>query len=211
VFVDFRAPAGDGTGRLFDGQPGVPFVTVASNELGVPSSSLLEVVQRSIGRDEFFAGLYILACLNGLSGRFVLALGSEGWVAAILAINVFVLFACYAGISAILSEKREPVRSVDLAVGVIFLVLVALPVFALSWVAVVLLSGYILCFANSPDRRRGALILLALTVPMLWGRVLFQFFAKPILEADAILLRRSLGRTGLVIWFDSGMIQATCS
>ena len=49
----------------------------------------------------------------------------------------------------------------------------------MSWVAVTGLSLYILLFANDgPERRRGALILLALTVPMLWSRLFFQFFAQ---------------------------------
>src|SRR5262249_43183778 len=35
--------------------------------------------------------------------------------------------------------------------------------------------------------RRGALILLALTVPMLWSSLLFRFFTVPILRIDASL------------------------
>src|SRR5262245_65662568 len=94
-------------------------------------------------------------------------------------INVIVLFACYAGLAAILAEQKDEIRSTDLAVGVVFLCFVILPIFSLSWVAVTGLSLYILLFANSrSERRRGALILLALTVPMLWSRLLFQFFAK---------------------------------
>jgi exosortase/archaeosortase family protein len=66
----------------------------------------------------------------------------------------------------------------------------------LSWVGVTGLSLYILLFANAgPERRRGALILLALTVPMLWSRLLFQFFAKLILDIDATLVASILGTT----------------
>jgi exosortase/archaeosortase family protein len=48
------------------------------------------------------------------------------------------------------------------------------------------LSLYILFFANGgAERRRGALILLALAFPMLWSRLFFQLFARPLLTLDA--------------------------
>jgi len=160
-------------------------------------------------RDEFFAGLYILGCANGLLGRIILSSHFEGWTGAILAVdmNVIVLFAAFAGVSALLEEKNEAIRAADLAVAVAFLGLVILPIFAVSWVAVTGLSLYILFFANGGSgRRRGALILLALTVPMLWSRLLFQFFAKPILDIDATLVASLLGtnRVGNMVEFVDG-------
>ena len=122
-------------------------------------------------------------------------------------INVIVLFACFAGISTVLSEKKDKIRSADLAVAVIFLFLVMLPICPLSWLAVTGLSLYILLFANGgSERRRGAIILLALTVPMLWSRLLFQFFAKPILNIDATFVAWLLGtdRVGNMVHFADG-------
>jgi len=64
---------------------------------------------------------------------------------------------------------------------------------------------------------RGALILLALTAPMLWSRLLFQIFAKPILDIDATLVSMLLGtgRTGNMVRFldDSGsmVVLPACS
>jgi hypothetical protein len=61
-------------------------------------------------------------------------------------------------------------------------------------VAVTGLSLYILFFANDGDeRRRGALILFALTFPMLWSRLFFQFFARPLLALDATMVTWLLG------------------
>jgi hypothetical protein len=62
--------------------------------------------------------------------------------------------ACFAGISAILSEKRDEVRAADIAVALIFLVLVSLPIFPISWIAVSGLSLYILLFTNVGSERR---------------------------------------------------------
>ena len=180
---------------------------------------MIAALRHSISRDEFFAGLYILGCANGLLGRIILTLNRDGWTGLLdVDVSVIVLFACFAGISLMLQENRDEIRPSDLAVGGIFLILVILPVFALSWIAITGLSLYILLFASgSSALRRGALILLALTVPMLWSRLLFQFFAGPILEIDASLAALLLGseRVGNVVGFGDGsgymVIMPACS
>jgi hypothetical protein len=169
---------------------------VTATELTLPSRGLVAALRHSIPRDEFFAGLYILGLANGLLGRFIQSLSFDAWTGAIsgIDINVIVAFACFAGVSTMLSEERDEIRTADLVVGLIFLAFVILPIFALSWVAVTGLSLYILFFAKGGSgRRRGAVILLALTVPMLWSRLLFQLFAKLILDIDATLIAWVLG------------------
>jgi len=178
-------------------------VTATTPEITAPRRGLVAA------RDEFFAGLYILGCANGLLGRFIQSLHFDGWTGAILAVdvNVIVLFAAFAGVSAMLGEEKDEIRTADFAIAVIFLGLVSLPIFPLSWVAVTGLSLYILLFANGgSERRRGALILLAMTVPMLWSRLLFQFFAKTILDVDATLVAWLLGteRVGNMVGFADG-------
>jgi exosortase/archaeosortase family protein len=189
-----------------------------STEVTVASSQVTGVLGNFLARDELFAGLYILGCVNGLMGRTMLAFQSGGWMGAALAINVFVLFACFAGVSIVLSEDRDRIRPSDLVVGAMFLMCVSLPIFALSWIAVTGLSLYLLFHAKGGSARcRGAVILLALTVPMLWSRLLFQFFAKPILLLDAGLASLLLGteRVGNLVQFADGsgymLVMPACS
>jgi hypothetical protein len=184
-------------------------VTASFHELTTPSRGLLAALRRSIARDEFFAGLYILGCANGLLGRFLQSAHIDGWTSAVLSIdiNVIVLFAAFAGVTAMLSADKDEIRSADLAVAVVFLGLVSLPIYPLSWVAVTGLSFYICLFANgSSERTRGAVILLAMAVPMLWSRLLFQLFAKTILDIDATLVASLLGteRLGNMVKFADG-------
>jgi hypothetical protein len=197
-------------------------VTTTSTALNTPKVGPLAALRHSMSRDEFFAGLYILGCVNGLLGRIVLSINFDSWMGAVtnIDINVIVLFACYAGVSAMLAENKDKdeLRSADLAVGIVFLILVSLPIFPLSWVAVTGLSLYILLFANGgSERRRGAVILLALTVPMLWSRLLFQFFSKLILDIDAAFVASLLGtdRIGNMVHFADGsgymVVLAPCS
>jgi hypothetical protein len=176
-----------------------PIEAAALDRLAAPKRGLMAALQRSMRRDEFFAGLYILGCANGLLGRFLQSAQIDGWSSAgsNVDINVIVLFAAMVGISAFLSADKDEIRPADLAVGVVFLGLVSLPIFPASWVAVTGLSFYILLFAREgSERTRGAIVLLALTVPMLWSRLLFQLFAKIILDIDATLVASLLGTEG---------------
>lgn len=176
-----------------------------------------------VRRNDLFVGLFVLGCANGLLGRFIQSISYDGWVGAVLGldINVIVLLACFVGISALLGDdrdERDTITPVDLTVAAVFVGLVILPIFAMSWVALTGLSAYILLFARgSASRFRGAIVMLALTVPMLWSRLVFQFFAKFVLSIDAFLVASMLGtnRSGNMVSFADGsgqmVVLAPCS
>lgn len=172
-----------------------------------PSRGLVAALRATVTRNELFAGLYILGCLNGLGGGIIQAASSGDWTIGIRNVSVIVWFAFFAGVSLLLGdkgEKSEAVRLADVPVALIFLALIFAPADVMSWVAVTGLTFYILLFARgSSERRRGATILLALTVPLLWSRVLFAFFAKFFLEIDASLVAWVLGttQTGNIVRF----------
>jgi hypothetical protein len=194
-----------------------------TNELATPRRGVIAALQRSMPRNEFFAGLYILGCANGLLGRSIYTFNLEGWRGAVVGFeaNIIVLAACFAGVYLIASSSRDRIRTLDLVVTLVFLGLVTVPIYAASWVAVTGLSLYILLFASNDsergrgaldilffasagsERRRGALILLALAVPMLWSRLLFQFLARPLLQLDAMMTAWWLGteRIGNLVRF----------
>jgi hypothetical protein len=164
----------------------------------------------SMSRGEFFAGLFILGCINGLGSRVIGSVSSSGWNDAILqtfGISVIIWIACVAG-AALIFQREETatdiVRFADVVFAAGFLLLVALPSGSLSWLAVTALSLYIIPSAeSSSSRRRGAMILLATTVPMLWSPLLQLFFAEFILQIDASLVGLLLGteQTGNTVRF----------
>jgi hypothetical protein len=172
-------------------------MTATTNELIAPRRGLVAALQRSMPRDEFFAGLYILGCANGLLGRTIFTFNLQGWTGATLGFetNVIVWAAAFAGVYLLTtSNKRDQITTLDLVVAAIFLPFVIVPSYPFSWVGVTGLSLYILFFANDgAERRRGALILFALTFPMLWSRLFFQFFARPLLSLDATMVTWLLG------------------
>jgi hypothetical protein len=164
---------------------------------------------RALGftRGEMFAGLYILGCANGLAAKMILSVHRLGWADAAVGtfdISAIVVVACVTGISLVLADKTGGVRLADLAVAMAVLLTIALPIGAMSWLAVTMLSLYVLLFTHATEsQHRGAVILLAATVPMLWSRLVFDLFASLILAVDASLVGWMLGthRSGNMVEF----------
>jgi hypothetical protein len=148
-------------------------------------------------RNEFFAALLIIGCVNGLGSRIIETVLSVGWSQAALSTfgtSAIVWIACYAGIRLILEEGCEKVRSTDLVLGLGSLIPMAFPSGGFSWLAISALSLYLLLLSERFTARwRGAVILFATTVPMLWGPLLFSYFANAILSIDASLVGFMLG------------------
>jgi hypothetical protein len=180
---------------------------VTSNQATAERTRFRATFWRSLPRNQFFAGLYILGCANGLGGKVVRSLSAGDWTGGIENISVLVWSALFAGISLLFGENKEEIKRGDLAVGGIFLAFIAAPASEINWAGVTALSFYILLLAkNDSTRRRAALILLALTVPMVWSPLLFAFFSKIILQFDATLVGTVLGtnRTGNIVAFADG-------
>jgi hypothetical protein len=173
-------------------------------------SKLLKTLRDSLPRDEYFAGLCILACANGIGLQIIQSIKRLGLADAALScfeISAIVFIACAVGVSFILRDSADEIRPVDIVVGAGLLVLIILPIGAMSWLALTALSVYMLLLTNATSsRRRGAVILLATTVPMLWSRLLFECFSKFILEIDASLVGWVIGtdRVGNMVRFAHG-------
>jgi hypothetical protein len=171
-------------------------VTANANELSTQFRGLLAIPRNSATRDDLFAGLCVLACVNGLWGRVLMAAREGGWWGAAfnLDISAIVLFACGGSVWLLLRDKNGEIRVADLVVTVALTMFIILPIFSLSWVALTGLSLYILLFTSgSSSRKRAAVLMLAITVPMLWTPLLIQFFEQPILRFDAYLVARVIG------------------
>jgi hypothetical protein len=186
-----------------------------------PNLSLSRQLSGLMSRDEFFATLFILGCLNGLGSHVVASVRGAGWTDALLSsfgISAIVWIACFGGVRLVLRERMGIIRPLDLILGLALLLAIALPIGALSWLAITILCLYVLLFTDpSSSRQRGALILLATTVPVLWSQLLFRYFASFVLEIDASLIGLLLGtgHTGNLVAFadQSGslVISPPCS
>jgi hypothetical protein len=181
--------------------------------------SVLRIVSE-LRRGEYFAGLFILGCVSGFTSRIIQSVNRLGWTDALFStfeISVIIWISCVAGVFLILRDRTIGVRWPEVAFGAGFVFLVILPIGPLSWIAVTSLCLYILVSTDVATSQRGAFILLATTVPLLWSRLLFQLFASLILGVDASLVGWLLGtqRTGNLVEFADGSAQLvilpTCS
>ena len=162
-------------------------------------------------RGAFFWGLILLAGANGLGGSVLASINRSGLNEALLNsfdVSAIVWISCIAGIVLVrFDENQRPVSKSDLWLGAACLALILLPIGAPSWLAMTILSGWLLFKGDlSASQKKGAIILLATTVPMLWSRFFFQLFAKPILDLDATFVSWLLGtpRTGNMVQFLHG-------
>jgi len=151
-------------------------VIVYSNEWNARDSVLR--LARELPRGEFFAGLFTLGCVSGLASRMIQSVNRLGWGDALFntfEISVIVWISCAAGVSLILQDRKMGVRSSELATAVGFVFLVILPIGPLSWLAVTVLSLYVIFSTKVASSRRGALILLLAPCPCSGAACYFSF------------------------------------
>jgi len=175
----------------------------------------------SMPRNEFFAALCILGIANGIGSRAIQSIAEHGWIDAVYLmfdISAIVWGACCLGIALLLEPSNDRVTPPDRLVGMACFILIALPVGGASWLALTVIGLYIVWVDDGvSSRRRGAIVLLAVTVPMLWSRALFRSFADIILQIDATLVAEMLGtsQSGNVVRFADGsgdlVILPACS
>jgi hypothetical protein len=144
-----------------------------------------------LSRAELFGGLYILACANGLVSQVRDSIEQIGWVTATnetFGISAIIFVACIAGVALTLGGAIRRANPIDYVISAVTLLLFALPIGQLAWLAVTILSIYIIFFTAPDDlTRRGSTIMLAATVPLLWSKLLLHFFGDFILAVDTEL------------------------
>ena len=165
---------------------------------------------RRVSRSFLYGGLIAVGFANGISEKLSAALSSEELASAALNtfdVSVFVWLAVAAGL--LLVARAGPVESDGLDWGLAALAGMAIlvPVPALSWLAVTGLAlSLLLRSTRGSTLRRGAIILLAVTVPTFWARILMSVFSDAILSTDATLVAWAVGseRHGNLVPFADG-------
>jgi exosortase/archaeosortase family protein len=122
-------------------------------------------------------------------------------------ISVIVWAALWIGLSYLLNAKQNPVRSADVFVSLVVLLLSIIPSAVPAWLGLTLLASYLILTSGSDTlQRRGAWILFALTIPMCWSRVMFAALSDSLLELEAMLVGTAMGTTqvGNMVQFADG-------
>ncbi|MET0941131.1 MAG: hypothetical protein ABWY13_07195 [Mesorhizobium sp.] len=156
-----------------------------------------------------FAGLAVIGFANGMSHRAMAALRDDPGQALLLTFDVsaIVWVALIAAVGFLLRPPRRSASKRDGLVAILAIAVFLAPAPQLSWLA---LSGLGLYVATTSQpgafHRSAGWILLAVTVPMFWSRVVFSLMSDAILRFDAMLVSLVLGtgRVGNTISFADG-------
>jgi exosortase/archaeosortase family protein len=174
---------------------------------GAVAAPFFSNIGQVVRRGEFFAGLFILGFSNGIFERIAWAIEKgtvENAISGTFGISVLVWVACFIAVSLLLRQPSEPLTRNDLILGAGVTAAVLVPSAKASWIALTGVGLYGLrCFEAGSLARRAAFVILAVTVPMFWSRLVFAMLSDLILRADAILVSLIVGtdRVGNTIGF----------
>jgi exosortase/archaeosortase family protein len=174
-----------------------------------------------IPRNHLYCGLIVVGLANGMSEKIVTSVTQDGVTIALFhtfGVSVVVWIAGIVTLSLLWRAEVQPAGKLDFAVAAVASVAFLFPAPTLSWLAI---AGIALFLGRSPKSSRAvcraAALLGALTVPMLWARILFAAMSNYILAADAKLVSLFVGTesNGNTIPFADGsgvlFLEPACS
>ncbi len=164
----------------------------------------------TLNRNQFFVGLWLVGFINGSLTRFVSGLREKSFLDVLLntfEISAIVWVGIAVGCAYLFKQSESAVSRRDVGVAITIGLAFLIPITALGWVAISILSTYLIVTSPAESyAKRGAWILFAVTIPMFWSRVIFSVFSDYILQFDAILASNLLGtqRVGNTVAFADG-------
>jgi hypothetical protein len=163
----------------------------------------------------------VLAALNAQANDIIAILEQVPIPEAVVGlggISAVIWFAMYAAIKTGFETAAEPIERRDIVVLATVVVLAVVPVYLAAHFALLLTAIYLLATSQKAEPARGiALLLLALTGPLIWGRILLSVLAWPLLLLDAHLVGLIIGTpaNGNIVHFADSprrfFIAAGCS
>ncbi|HEV7660428.1 MAG TPA: hypothetical protein VGO55_11335 [Allosphingosinicella sp.] len=165
----------------------------------------------AVTRAQLFYGLFLIATLNGFVGMAVRAIEGFGWAAAafdLFGISAILWVALAAGLKILHEDDgAEPLRRGDVPIAALLLLAALLPIAPASAVALTVAAFWAaFTAATGSPLRRAAIVFLAITGAVLWGRLLLAGLSRPLLDIDAIFVAGTLGaeHQGNMIWSANG-------
>jgi hypothetical protein len=147
-------------------------------------------------RNHIYCGVVAVGFANGASDRIARSL-ADGGVLGALADTFGVSLVAWAAVAVtirlLLYQQSQPARWMDFVVSGAAATAFLMPVPQLSWFALSGVALYLVMTSPTGPMRRAAVVLGALTIPMLWTRILFAVFSGPILAVDAKLVSWIVG------------------
>ena len=164
-----------------------------------------------LSRGSAFAVAGVLAALNAQADHIIVDLSWQSPLAALYNLGGIsaVIWAAMLAVWTIGGEADRPLRGgLDFAVLWLVALLSFVPISYAAQAGLLICACYLLATAdrNNDAERRTAFVLLALTGPLIWGRLLLRLFETPILALDARLVGAAIGSKvdGNIVRFADG-------
>lgn len=151
-----------------------------------------------LSRGSAFAAAGVLAALNAQADHIILDLSWQRPVDALFNLGGIsaVMWAAMLAAWRIGGDGRRPLKgSADRAILAVVVFLSFVPISYAAQAGLLLCACYLLTTADrhNDGEWRSAIVLLALTGPLIWGRLLLRLFETPILALDAHLVGAVIG------------------
>lgn len=149
-----------------------------------------------LSRALILAGAGVLAAVNALGDQIVTAFGNAPLlvIADLADVSAILWFAMFAAVKIGWESDRDPLRRSDWLLVSIVVVCSVIPMSVLARAALATCALYALTTTKRGEpARRVALLLAALTGPLVWGPLILYFFAGPVLAFDAHIVAHSIG------------------
>ena len=144
-----------------------------------------------------FACAGVLAALNAQADLIINALTWQKPLEALTTLGgiaAVIWIAMYAALMLGFEESHRRIERKDALVLALVIGLCLLPLSYAAQAGLLLCGGYLFATSRTGDTsRRISIILLALTGPLIWGRIVLQLFATPLLWLDAHIAGAAAG------------------
>src|ERR1700744_1796171 len=152
---------------------------------------LVDIVQTG-ARSFLVVGLYVLGVINGVMDKVVNGIAADGILAALMntfGVSVVVIAATVIGLKLAVRTPDRAIDGWDLLVGTIYLLSLCVLRGYASMAALTFFAAYEgLRNRRSAEAVAAASLFIGITACQLWGRVILELFALPILGVDAALV-----------------------
>jgi hypothetical protein len=154
-------------------------------------------LDRTIGRGAAFACAGVVAALNAQADQIINSLRYQSVdiaVATLGGVGAIIWVAMFVAVKIGLEDERDAIRRRDIIVLLAVAISSLLPVSLAAPAGLLLCGVYLLATSErGSPLRRVSVVLLALTGPLIWGRIFLHVFATPILALDANLVGWLIG------------------
>jgi len=170
--------------------------TARPRNSAAPVRAFSRALAAPLAQRDVFCGLAAIGFLNAISEKVLTSISRAGASRALLDTFDVSLILWVGCLAALWSLYRMPARAMhgrDWLFAIACVALLLLPIPAAGSLALDLLAIYLLAQSRDRGTLKAALLLVALTMPLLWDRLLIAAFSDPILHFDATLVGWMIG------------------